>query len=78
MRTSFENLAAVVGPLHWSLKYVLAGKKRTKQGANTGRVVEPRSVPLLQKNALQSTTTLAYPKEGWKKLMFPDANNLYW
>lgn len=33
---------------------------------------------MVRNHTLQSVVALAYPKEGWKMLVYPDASDLYW
>ena len=74
----------VVAPLRDLLQAVLVGGKHTKRLEKNKPIAEEHWTRERQEawdaalGVLRDAVKLAYPKRGWKVLMFPDASDLFW
>ena len=76
MHTSLPKMAEVVAPLRDLLEKVLNGGKRTKRVAKNKPITEEHWTRERQESrdallgVLRDAVKLAYPKRGWKVLIF--------
>ena len=77
-------MTGVVAPLRDIREKVLDGGQRTKRVAKNKAITEEHWTLERQESwnvalgVLHDAVKLAYPKRGWKALMFPDAVDPFW
>ena len=84
MHTSSPKMAEVVAPLRDLLEKVFDGGKRTKRVTKNKPFTEEHWMRERQESwdaslgVQRDAVKLAYPKRGWKMLMFPGASDILW